>query len=116
MSWRRKLPRQVVEQELPGFRPDLIESGKQPQVYHFLPIGPIEAFDKGILIGFARLDEFDFGFVILSPVLQVAASKFGSVVNSNLLRESAFVFELFQDTDHSLARQRRVHLDSLDYS
>ena len=54
--------------------------------------------------------------MILSPVLQIAPSKFGSIVNSNLLRGSAFVFELFEDTDHSLTRQRRVHLNSQSFS
>ena len=54
----------VGEQKLPGFRPDLIESGKQPQLQHVFQIDQIEAFDKGILIRLSRFDDFDFGFVI----------------------------------------------------
>ena len=39
---------------------DLIERRKEPAVKDFRPIGAIEAFDEGILIGLARLDMAQF--------------------------------------------------------
>ena len=68
-------------------------------VQHFFPISAVETLNESVLIGFARLDKLDFDSLIFGPIFQVATGKLRSVVDSDLLGQPPFGFELFKDTD-----------------
>ena len=93
----------VLSDPVPGHFPDFIQGEEQPGVQDLFAAGPVEALDKSILVGFSGLDELQRHALLSSPARKVGSQELRAGADSNLLRESAFVFELFQDTDHSLA-------------
>ena len=40
-----------------GLDPDLLQRGKEVRIEHLRPVGPVESFDEGVLVGLAGLDE-----------------------------------------------------------
>jgi len=48
--------------------PHFVERGKQPTLQYFSSVGSVEALDEGIPVRLARLDETQFGALVLAPV------------------------------------------------
>jgi hypothetical protein len=59
---------------------NLIERPKQPAVKDFRPIGAIEAFDEGVLIGLAGLDVAQFNTHHRAPGGKSLRGQLGPVV------------------------------------
>ena len=49
----------VVDEEAPRCFADIVQSGEQVAVEHILAVSAVEAFDVGVLVGFAGLDVLD---------------------------------------------------------
>lgn len=62
-----------------------------------VPEFAIEAFHKGILSGFARLDESEFHARFLTPEEHRFAGKFGAVVTDHLLWLSSLFTDPIQE-------------------
>ena len=91
----------VVEHPPPCSLADIIEAGKQVQVEHFLPEGPVETLDIGILVWLAGLDVADDHAVGLCPLGKGGTEEFRTIVGTKDLRQHPVALELFKDSDQA---------------
>ena len=73
----------VLEHPGPSHFPDLIQIPEQPSIEYLCAVGPVEAFDIGVLVWLSRLDVTDLDVVLLTPVYERLAGQFGSVVTAD---------------------------------
>jgi hypothetical protein len=59
---------------------NLLERFKDVGIEYFMAIGAVKAFNKGILLWFARLDKFEFNALRLTPTHKNGRPKFTPVV------------------------------------
>jgi len=74
-------------------------------------IGPVEAFDVGVLIRLARLDVLDGHAGTFSPVREGLTEELRAVVGSQHLRQPMFSLQSLKDPDQAHRRDRGVDLD-----
>ena len=70
----------VLEHPPVGGLAYVLQSCEQVLVQHLLAEGPVEAFDVGVLVGFAGLDVLDRHGVGLGPLHEVLAQELRAVV------------------------------------
>jgi hypothetical protein len=80
-----------VVQLQPTFRNQshLLQAIEHVGVEHFVAVRAIEAFDKGVLLGLAGLNEAHRDPVLITPVDEGLRPQFGPVVDPNGLRQAA---------------------------
>ena len=59
---------------------DLIEAFKDMGTEYFMTVSAVKAFNKGILLWFARLDKFEFNALRLTPTHKNGRPKFTPVI------------------------------------
>jgi len=74
--------------------------------------GAVEAFDEGVLSGFARLDVVDGDTRGLSPEMKGAAGKFGTVVGGDRGGQAAGGCQLLEDGDDGAAADGSIDMKS----
>ena len=82
---------------------DLIQALEQICVQYLLPIGPVEAFDVGVLIGLPRLYVADLDIVLISPVYKDLAQQLRAIVAPDRFRYSTPLLKLLQSPDDPLS-------------
>ena len=65
-----------------GHAPHLVETGEDVAVEHLGAVGLVEAFDVGVLGGFARLDVDELDATILRPLLERRTDELRAVVQA----------------------------------
>lgn len=74
---------------------DLVKTLEQISVQYLLPIGSVEAFDVGVLIGLPRLYVADLDVVLIAPVYKDLAQQLRTVVAPDGLRYSTTLPKAF---------------------
>ena len=116
--WRQASQRIVRSDLVVSHQPlvgDLLHVGngvEQVRRQHFLAERAVEAFDEGVLIGFAGLDEPDLDALGLAPLGEGVARQFGAVVSSNRQRRTMDLDELIHEPDHPAGRNAGGHIDA----
>ena len=105
-------PLAVVALE-PGIREitHLADGFKRVRIKDLGAIAAIEAFDVGILIGFARLNVVQRHPVRLAPVDERLRDKFWPVVGAQRTRTPVQCDEILEDPDDAWARDGRRDFD-----
>jgi hypothetical protein len=80
---------------------------RQPFVAHC----PVEAFDVGILLRLAGMDEVVLGAQLLDPSQQRADDVFRPIVASDRRRFATPFNDLVEAADHPQRRQREIHVN-----
>ena len=101
----------VVDQELSCGFAHVVEPGEQMLVEHLLAVGPVEAFDVGVLVRSAGLDVLDGHALLLRPLGEGFAQELGAVVGPQHLRQGTLAPDLFEDAHQACRGDRRVDLD-----
>lgn len=78
---------------------------EQVGVEHLLSAGFVEAFDERVLGRFSGLDASQGDVVLVSPLGELMRDEFGSVVQSQPLRESTPLLYLIEHADDALGWQ-----------
>src|SRR6202165_3199652 len=87
----------VAGEPLVADLPDLIEILEQVRIEDFLAVAPIEAFDEGVLIRFAWLDEPQINQVFFAPERELASDELWHIVDPDRLRQPTPFLQLRQD-------------------
>lgn len=96
----------VFDQE-PGFR-----DGAEPVLVEaVIAEGTIEAFDKGVLHGFAWLDVVEADFVLHSPEVEGLASELGAVVDGDRDGKTSGGGEFLEDLDDGGSADGGIDMD-----
>ena len=61
----------------------LLEIVEEIRIQHFVAVGPIEAFDVRVLIGFPRLNVPKLDIVAVTPVGELLGDELRAVVQAN---------------------------------
>gem|GEM_PF-3129965 len=92
----------AVDQKAPSGLSNVLEPREQILVEHFFAISAIEAFDVGVLVGFAGLDVLDGHAVLLRPLDEDLAQEPGPVVGAQHLRQRSLVENVLKNTQQPL--------------
>ena len=94
-----------------GNLPGLFQVIKQIGIEYFMPIGSVEAFNESILLGFPRLNVFEFYTLGFTPFREDGGSKLRPVIQANSLRQTMDLFKLLKHPYDPGCRQAEVNLD-----
>lgn len=72
----------VSDEPVSGHAADLVEGFEHVAVEHLVAVGAIEAFDVGVLVWLAGLDEEQPDAMLPGPALEVGADELRAVVHS----------------------------------
>ena len=89
----------VLHDPAAGDLSDLLQAAKQIQIQDLIPVGPVKAFDVGVLVRLARLYVLDQHAVIATPVRQCLTDKFRTIVDTQDIGCTPLRFELVQHPD-----------------
>ena len=70
--------------------PHLLKRIEQVCTQHFFAIGPVKAFDVGVLIGLAPLDEAQFDVLLFAPVGKGLTGELRTIVATEWRLADAF--------------------------
>lgn len=101
----------ILQQPFGGDLPYLLQRLKHIGTEHFSAIGPIIAFDDGILIRFPRLNMSHLNCSFGTPRHESLGDELRTVVEPKGFRLAAPGHDLFEDADHVLRRQGRIYFD-----
>ena len=105
-------PLLVVADEPPfGEGSDFRQRFEEIRVEHLGTIGAMEALDKGVLIGLARLDLAQRDPPPVTPVHKGVGRQFGAVVHAKRSGSDMERYELLQDPNHPSGRNRPPDVD-----
>jgi len=90
---------------------DFAEGGEHVRIEDLAPEGPVEAFNLGVLRGFAGLDVMEPHAVGLGPGDYFRGVEFRSVVDADLIRQGPALPDLVEHPDDPLRGQRTVDFD-----
>src|SRR5690554_561048 len=94
----------------------LRERAEQVGIEDPIAEGPVEAFDVGVLGGFARLDVMEVNAVALAPGDELGGDEFRAVVDADLLWQGMAFLELFEEADDTFGRERGFHFGGLAHT
>ncbi len=105
-------PYLVVLDEPPGRDvPNLGECAEQVKIKHFLPIGPIESLDEGILVWLPRLDVLDEYAVRGHPLHELMAQQLRAIVDPQDIRQATLRLQPLEEPDKSSRSKGGIDLD-----
>ena len=78
----------------------LWQARKPVVIQELIPEAAVEALDKGILRGFAGLDQLELNTMLASPLTQSLTSEFRTLISSNGLGVAPETNRLVEDARH----------------
>lgn len=103
----------VVDQEAPRGLADVVQPSKQVLIQDVFALGPVEALDVSVLIGFSRLDVLDGHAGALGPVDEGLAEELRSVIDPQDLRQRSFAADLIEAARRLMLDQPGQRRDQL---
>ena len=91
--------------------PCISQSGEPVEVQALIPELSLEAFDKGILHGFPRIDVDNTDLALFRPREEGVCRKLRTIVGNNILRFSPCLYEPVEHPGNDLCGDRGVHMD-----
>jgi len=84
-----------------GDFPHLLQGIEHIGAQHLLVVGSVEAFDIGVLVGLARLDESQLDVLLLAPIGEGLAHQLRAVIAANSTGPAVQVNHLGQERDRA---------------